>query len=350
VHSDPDLAAHLDGVRLAHGLPGLAWAAAPVDGPLIAGASGLRRADRPEPLELHGRLHLGSCTKPMIATVLATLLGPDLNWDTRVADVFAPGELHPAYRDVTVSQLLAHLSGLPPFGDDQDFIDAPEPSDGASLVDTFARWVLTHDPTQPPGTYAYSNAGYGVVAAMTERLTGRSWQDLTRERLFTPLGLRSAGFGWPGRHHEHEPWGHQPDGEQWTPHDPHGPYQLHGGIGPAGDAHMNILDFASFAREHLRGLHGAGRLLGPDVYARMHTPVLPGAQCGLGWGVSTYRGKRASSHSGSADTFLALLLLLPDEGHAFVVVTNAAGGAADPGTRDALRHLVAQFTSARVGP
>ncbi|MBA2664528.1 MAG: serine hydrolase [Chloroflexi bacterium] len=111
---------------------------------------------------------------------------------------------------------------------------------------------------------------------------------------------------------------------------------------------MSILDFAAFARDHLRGLKGRVALLTPSAYGRMHTPVGPGSKTGLGWGVSTYRGNRASMHSGSAETFMALLLLLPDEDHAFVVVTNTAGNEAGAGTKLALQQLGARFTTAQV--
>ena len=58
---------------------------------------------------------------------------------------------------------------------------------------------------------------------------------------------------------------------------------------------------------------------------------------------------RASTHSGSADTFLAFIVVLPDEGHAFVAVTNAAGGQAEEGLSSILKHLVSAFTTAHVG-
>jgi hypothetical protein len=111
---------------------------------------------------------------------------------------------------------------------------------------------------------------------------------------------------------------------------------------------MSILDFGVFTRDHLRGLHGRGQVLQEETYVHLHTPVVESGRTGLGWGVSGYRGRRASSHSGSADTFTALMLVLPDEGWAFVVVTNSAGEAADAGTRATLGHLVGRFTQARV--
>jgi CubicO group peptidase (beta-lactamase class C family) len=33
---------------------------------------------------------------------------------------------------------------------------------------------------------------------MLEAISGRSWEDLIREKLWQPLGLTSGGFGAPG--------------------------------------------------------------------------------------------------------------------------------------------------------
>ncbi|GGO38820.1 CubicO group peptidase (beta-lactamase class C family) [Deinococcus humi] len=281
--------------------------------------------------------------------MLASLVPETLDWTTRLTQVFPAQELHADHHEVTLAHLLAHCAGLPAFGDDVDF--KPAPARRGSAVrqrETFARWVLQQPPARPIGEYGYSNAGYGVAAVLAERLTGTPWEELMHTRVFEPLGLDSAGFGWPGRKHDQQPWGHL-----WrrrhVPHNPQGRYQLHAAIGPAGDAHMNILDFATFARAHLRGLCGQGHFLSPEALTALHTPFRPDIKAGLGWGVTTYRGMRASTHSGSADTFLAFIVVLPDEGHAFVAVTNAAGGQAEEGLSSILRHLVSAFTTAHVG-
>src|SRR5262249_60471162 len=47
-----------------------------------------------------------------------------------------------------------------------------------------------------PGTkFAYSNMGYTLVGAMLERVGGRTWEELLRERVLVPLDLETAGFG-----------------------------------------------------------------------------------------------------------------------------------------------------------
>src|SRR5262249_12649333 len=64
--------------------------------------------------------------------------------------------------------------------------------------EAFTAYVLGRPPAFEPGTMRYSNAGYTVAAAMAERVTGERWGDLVRTRIFEPLGMTSAGFGWPG--------------------------------------------------------------------------------------------------------------------------------------------------------
>lgn len=284
----------------------------------------------------------------MVATMLASLIPEVLDWRTKLTQLFPTHGVHPAYHDVTLAHLLSHCAGLPAFGEEEEFKPAPaRRGSPARQRNAFAQWVLQQPPVRPVGEYGYSNAGYGLAAVLAEQLTGKRWEDLMRAQVFEPLGLTSAGFGWPGRRHDQEPWGHV-----WrrrhVPHNPHGRYQLHQAIGPAGDIHMNILDFATFARAHLRGLRGQSDFLPSETFTTMHTPFRPEIKAGLGWGVTMYRGMQASTHSGSADTFLAFVVVLPDEGHAFAVTTNAAGGQAEEGLSGVLRHLVSAFTSAHV--
>ena len=339
----------IEALRQQFGLPGITWAVAPLDGPILAGATGLRRLGQPERLTIHDRMHLGSCTKPMTATMLASLVPDVLRWNTRISDVFPAGHVHPDYHHVTLEQLLAHLSGLPPFTQDEEFSDAPAGHGSRSEQrKAFALHALRQPPRWGPGEYGYSNAGFGVAAAMAELATGEAWEDLLHAHVFEALAIHSGGFGWPGRQDAAQPWGHWQRDGVLVPHSPDGEYQLPAGIAPAGDVHMHVVDFAVFARDHARGLTGRKAVLDPATYERVHTPLLDGGDSGLGWGVSRYRGRRASSHSGSAQTFRAMLLVLPDEGHAIVLATNAGGDQERVGFMHVLKYLTAQFTSAHV--
>lgn len=43
-------------------------------------------------------------------------------------------------------------------------------------------------------SYFYSNLMYGLVTYITEQIGGDSWENLVRNHLFTPLGMKSSTF------------------------------------------------------------------------------------------------------------------------------------------------------------
>jgi beta-lactamase class C len=48
-------------------------------------------------------------------------------------------------------------------------------------------------PICPVGTcWAYQNVAYDAASEMVERLTGKSYEDVVRQRMFLPLGMRTA--------------------------------------------------------------------------------------------------------------------------------------------------------------
>jgi CubicO group peptidase (beta-lactamase class C family) len=160
-----------------------------------------------------------------------------------------------------------------------------------------------------------------VAAAAAERAAGRAWEDLMRERVFGPLGMKSAGFGWPAYDDPNAPWGHQLDGARLVPHDPRGAYQLNAVIQPAGNVSIAVKDLGRFLDDHARGIAGTPGLLKPATYARMHALEPEGTA--LGWGVGKRDGATTSSHGGSAETFYAIVLIAHEEGLEVAVMLNS---------------------------
>jgi len=317
----------LDEVNRAHGYPALAAAVASRGGIVAAGVAGVRRAGGGDLVTLEDRFHVGSVTKPMTATLIATLVEAGLlGWDSAPADLLPEfaATLHPALRPVRLAHLLAHRGGIAAFTDDDEM--TPVPSFNGSARDrrlAFAGWLLAQEPSATPiADFFYSNAGYAIAAAMAERAADRPWEDLMRERLFAPLSMASAGFGWPALLGPDQPWGHLKRGPVLDPQAPDGPYQLGPLLAPAGDVHVSVLDLAEFGRTHLRGLAGDDTLLGADTMREMHTSLgaAPWGGYGLGWAIP----KCSHQHMGSAGTFLALLYLQPEHDRVYALATNAA--------------------------
>jgi CubicO group peptidase (beta-lactamase class C family) len=93
-------------------------------------------------------------------------------------------DVPPSRRGLTIRELLTHTAGLP-----QSFDSDLERVGRAEAV----RRILAA-PGPRPGRFAYSNAGYTLLAAIVERVSGMPFTEFVRRRLLLPAGLRSTGW------------------------------------------------------------------------------------------------------------------------------------------------------------
>ena len=326
-----DLAVVLDRLVVETGLPAIGVTAFTSDRIIEAGVAGVRRAGDPTPVELDDRFSIGSNAKAMTSTLVATFVDDGLiDWDTTVADVFAPRlpDMDPSWQAVTIRHLLSHTSGIDDDADIELDLAAPLAQQRHDLVD-----LLTADalPTAP-GRYAYSNIGYTLAGVMLEELTGTSWEALIRARLFDVIGMDSCGFGPPGTPGQvDEPWGHLDlaNGAAIDPGDPDADLpQL---IAPAGTVHCNMSDWVRFLQSQLRGFRGsATEIISPESFDALRTTP-SGSDYALGWDVRREPGGATGlSHRGSNRRFSAEVWLAPDEDWGLITVTNLGSMLADP--------------------
>ena len=254
---------HLAATLAESGAPAVAGLVLAHDRVLEAGALGVRRLGWPEPMLLSDKIHIGSNAKGMTATLVACLVANgQLDWDSKPVDLLPQlaGQLAPAYDTITLEQLLRHTAGLPAFTEEEEFHGLPDFTGGPRAQRlAFAQWLLAQPPKLNPGTeFSYSNAGYGVVAALLEAYLDEDWDRLLQQYLLAPLGIE-AGVGWPGADGSAQPWGHMAAAAEapLEPVDPiHHEYKLPAIIAPAGDLHLSLPDYGTFLQMNLSVLHG----------------------------------------------------------------------------------------------
>lgn len=336
--------------RKASGAPALAAAVITSDS-IDVYASGLRRAGTGDRVTRGDAFAIGSDAKAMLATLVAREVERGrLRWDTTIEEVL-PGAAsagRPEYRGVTISDLLDHRSGIVQLITQAELTGVPELR-GSVVAQRrqFARWALRQAPVGPPGTtVAYSNAAYVVAAAMLERVTGRSFEQLLQQHLLGPLGIH-ATFGWPGAGHRSDaPWGHELVDGRLVPADPDDATKLAPEwINPAGNLSLDTRDFARFVQLHLRGLRGTATLLDPATFQRLHTPA-EGYYYTSGWAVIGEGGRQVSYHEGSSGLFYAFMIVDPQNDLAAVVVANAD----TPAIAEAAAALAINLMQAKVQP
>jgi D-alanyl-D-alanine carboxypeptidase len=285
-------------------------------------ASGVRAEGDPAPVEPGDAFHIGSITKSFTSALAARLVEQGrMRWDETVGErlgILIPGML-PAYRAVTLEQLLSHEGGIVgQLGRDQlgAVMQAPDMTHRRL---TAAAAALSLPPLSPPGAAMhYSNPGYVIAAAMIEQATGESWEALVKADVIAPLHLASAGFGPPTgaapRGHARAPDGTLKPLDPASPGADNPPFLI-----PAGGLHLSMADLARFAADQLRGVKKEpGTLLKPESYARLHRERL--RHQGLGWGQGPDGG---FDNSGSNGRWYAYLRAMPADDLVVAVAMNA---------------------------
>jgi CubicO group peptidase (beta-lactamase class C family) len=135
-----------------------------------------------------------SCTKAIMSAASWILIGEGkLNPSERVAAI-VPEFGTNGKENITVEQVLLHISGFP---------NAPYPQDEwldkSKRLERFAKWRLEW----PVGSkYEYHpTSGFWVIAEIIERRTGKDFRQFVHERISTPLGLPELRVGLPREFH-----------------------------------------------------------------------------------------------------------------------------------------------------
>jgi CubicO group peptidase (beta-lactamase class C family) len=325
------------------GLPAVA-ALVQVKGKIEAqSAAGRRAFTERAPVTKDDRWHIGSDTKAMTATLIARLVERgQLSFDSTLGQLF-PGvaaSMNAQLQGVTLRQLLTHTAGLPSLTDTKEIADFDTIIGTRKGVRAQRAMVVAYYLRQPPaskvGEFAYSNLGYVVAGAVAESVSGDTWEELLRDEVWKPLGINSAGFGAPGKRKKYDqPAGHMLVDNKLIVLDVGNPKSDNPpAVGPAGTVNITLEDWALFAQDQLDGQHGHGKLLKPETYKLLHTPVKN--RYAMGWGVLTEPNGDISllAHTGSNGYWVADLRILPKQDVISMVVTNAGGEKAEKAVRD----------------
>jgi CubicO group peptidase (beta-lactamase class C family) len=320
----------LEAICRKYGVPAVTGGLITTSGLQQSAAAGMRKAGGRTPVTNSDLWHLGSNTKAMTATLLATFVMENkLKWDAKLSDLL-PELMQKAAaqaRDITVRQLLNHRSGLPANADWGNLLMARR---RAEIV---RRECVRPLLSEPGTTYLYSNLGYLTAGVIAEKLGGAPWEQVITRRLFKPLGMKAGfgGLGTPGK--EDQPWPHGIDGK---PMPVNGPATDNPpALGPAGTCHMALAEYAKFVADHLRGEAGGKAMLPPALYKDLHTPP-PDADYAMGWQAMEreWGGGTVLQHNGSNTMNFAVIWMAPKKGFAVVAACNQGGDAAQKACDD----------------
>lgn len=276
-----------------------------------------------EKIKRNDRFHLGSLTKSMTATLMGILIDKGhFTFASTIGEIFSEIDMLPAYRNLTIKQLLDHQGGIPGYltvSDEEEEQLLSLPGNATEQRYGFLQQLLRQEPGSEMGAFAYSNAGYTILGAMAEKTTGQSWESLMNQYVFEPLDMNTAGFGWPDTENQNQPAGHF--GPLASPKKQGDDYVLGAYLDPAGDLHASSEDVAKFLLMHLSGLNGRSPLMSEETLKTLHESN-NGVYAG-GWMIRSNENEEIiHEHWGGAGTFMAYMGINQQTQEGWVVMSN----------------------------
>lgn len=280
------------------------------------------------PIDGRTNFRLASFTKQFTAACIM-LLARDgkLRYDDHLTDFFPE---FPAYgKAITVRNLLNHTSGLPDYEDVlmKQYPDTP-PEKIPQILDAGVLKLLEQQSSgvfAPGSRWEYSNSGYAVLAMIVEKVSGKSFGQFLRERIFTPLQMMNTAAYEKGKNEvAHRAYGHTKEKDGWheTDQSPTSAVLGDGGIYSSLD---DLEKWDRALREHT--------LLSSAEMEPALTPVRPtggpaqssegpSVSYGFGWFLNPHRGHRRMWHPGETIGFRTVIQRFPADQLTIIVLAN----------------------------
>ena len=314
-------------------VPGVAIAVIKDDKVVFAKGFGVRDINKNVPVDEQTIFAIGSSSKAFTTASLAILVDENkLKWEDP-ATKFLPGlQLFDPYasRELTVADLVTHRSGLAR----GDLLWYASPYDRDEILRR-ARYLKPSWSFR--SRFGYQNLMYLAAGQVVASVANKSWDDFVRERIFTPLGMKTSStsikaFGSDNVASPHAKIDDKVQAIAWRNID---------NIAPAGSINSNVVEMAQWVRMQLGGgVYEGKRLISSAAMKELHTPqtiirieglnssLYPEAHFlnyGMGWFLSDYRGRKVVEHGGAIDGMRAEVAMMPEEKLGLVVLTNLGG-------------------------
>jgi CubicO group peptidase (beta-lactamase class C family) len=316
-------------------VPGLALVIVRDDRLLYLQGYGTRVAGTDGPVTADTVFPIASCTKSFTTLAMAMLVDDDrLGWDDPVRKHLPYFHLADPLADasVTLRDLVTHRTGIG--GHDLLWYGS-----GWSL-DERIKHACKLDPAVPfRSGFRYQVMMFGAAGVAAGNAAGISWQDLVTRRILEPLGMTSSRCIYPGDDTKDLAQPHRKDADGKVHAMPRFPIRE---PDPAGSIHSTARDLAPYLRFQLgdgawqgKRLISAASLAEPQtaqVVLRLHgaartmNPETLFLNCGMGWIVQDYRGKKLVMHGGAIDGFRSHLTLVPEARLGIGLLSNLDGG------------------------
>jgi len=270
------------------------------------------------------KFRLGSITKQFTSMLIMQLVEQGkLKLDVPIS-AYLPDYPKKNGEIITIHHLLTHSSGIPDVTAFPGFFKniSRNAYSSLQLVNLFADSTLQFKPGE---RNAYSNSGYMLLGYIIEKITGKSYEQVLQENIFTPLNMKNTGYDHHSPLLKNRARGYEKNGRLYINAnfiDMSVPYA-------AGALYSTVEDLylwnqALYGNQLLRKEN-------MDLLFIKHIPA-GGGHYGYGWNIyemplgNTAKQIEAIGHRGGIDGFNTQLTRIPSD-KSFIVLLNNTGRA-----------------------
>lgn len=273
---------------------------------------------------------IGSSSKAFTAAAVMQLVDEEkLDLDESIITYLPNFKLYDDYatKHITARDLLSHRSGLPRH-------DLVWYGSSATREELYNRLQYLEPTAELRETWQYQNLMYMTAGYLVGQIEGETWEESLRRKIINPLEMKNTNFSVEAMiTMKNHVLPYNEEDEKVVKMD----FRNIDAIGPAGSVNSNAEDMAKW----LQFLVNHGSLDGEELLSinsveEMYQPqmVMPGKivydeiyynSYGLGWMMTSYRGKIRVEHGGNIDGFTTSVCFMPHDDFGVVVMANMNG-------------------------
>ncbi|MGZ8544930.1 MAG: serine hydrolase, partial [Flavisolibacter sp.] len=278
---------------------------------------------------------IGSCTKAFTTSIIGLLQKQGkLDIDKPAKNYLNDLNFYSAdlTNQVTLRDMMSHRTGLPRH-------DISWYLFNTANRDSLMRRIQYQEPTFPlRRQWQYNNFMFVAQGAIAEKISGKSWEDLTRELILEPLGMSRSNFSVHQLAKEKDValgYGLKKDSFIFKRD-----YYDINAAGPAGSINSSVMEMSNWVMAWINDGKFNGKEILPSVFVKeaissqsvvgsgfpsKEKPGLHFANYGLGWFLSSYKEHYRVEHGGNIDGFSASTSFYPTDSIGIIVLVNQDG-------------------------
>lgn len=327
--------------------PGFAVAVVEKNKVVYAKGFGYRDYEKKIPVTPNTLFAIGSCSKAFTSAILG-----QLRQEGKLSLDDSPRKYIPELRfyndamnaSITLKDLMSHRTGLPR----HDFSWYLFPSNSKDSL--IGRVAYQQPFASVRERWYYNNFMFLAQGVVAERISGKSWEQNVRDRIFKPLGMSRSNLSIDElTRTEDVAFGYELKNETTIRKMDY--YHI-AGMSPAGSINSSVNEMAPWLMTWIYGGKYNGAEVLPAAYVNeaissqmvagagmpdKDTPDVHLSNYGYGWFLASYKGHYRVEHGGNIDGFSANTSFFPSDSVGIVVLVNQNGSTV-PGV---VRNIIA---------